>query len=132
MIIETQPDKEKAKALRNIAKITLNRLSETDKTKYPSNSLTDYYDIIRKLLDALNILDGIKFKGEGAHIESINYACEKYKINDADKQLINDMREYRNRISYEGFNIKPSFIEQNYERIERLINRMMSKIGQLI
>lgn len=77
MIIKVHPDIQKAKSLREMAVITLERLKETDKEKYLSNTLTDYYDIIRKLLEALTSLDGIKVKGEGAHQLIIDYACEK-------------------------------------------------------
>ena len=77
MIIKIQPDKQKAKSLMEMAKVTLKRLREVKKEKYPSNTLTDYYDIIRKLMDALNSLDGVKIKGEGAHSQIINHVCDK-------------------------------------------------------
>jgi hypothetical protein len=130
MIINTEPDKEKAKSLIKMARITLERLKETNKKKYPSNTLTDYYDIIRELMEALNALEGIKIKGEGAHFKIINHICNKYNFNESDKQFIQDLRDYRNRISYEGFNVKESFIESNAQRIEKVISSLLKIVKE--
>ena len=120
MIIKTNQDKEKAKALLGMAEITLKRLQETEIEKYPSNSLTDYYDILHKLMDAISALDGIKIKGEGAHFELINYVCKTYNLTESTNKFFQDMREYRNRISYEGFTIKENYITQNKNKIEEI------------
>ena len=64
MKISVQPDKKKAESLLKMAEVTLSRLKETDKLKYPSNTLDDYYDSIHQLMEAIILLHGIKFKGE--------------------------------------------------------------------
>ena len=121
MIIKVQPDRQKAKSLREMALVTFERLKETDKEKYPSNSLTDYYDIIRKLMEAITSIDGIKIKGEGAHQTIIDYVCDQYKLSTAAKRFIQELRDYRNKISYEGFSIKASYIKTNAKRIEEIV-----------
>ena len=63
MILKIKPDNQKSKALIEVAKITLARLNEIDIYKYPTNTLTDYYDIIHKLMESLTISNGVKFKG---------------------------------------------------------------------
>lgn len=40
--MKTNIDKEKAKLLLEMAKITLERLDKSDKLSYPSNTLNDY------------------------------------------------------------------------------------------
>ena len=130
MIINTGPDKAKAKSLTEMAKITLERLKETDKEKYPSNTLTDYYNIIRKLMEALNALDGFKIKGEGEHFQIIDYVCDRYKIHISTKEFIQDLRDYRNRISYEGFSVKESFIESNASKIEKIISLLLKIVNE--
>ena len=77
MKINIDPDKQKARSLKDMADITLKRLKETNIEKYPTNTLADYYSIIRKLMEALTSTEGIKFKGEGAHKELIDYICKK-------------------------------------------------------
>ena len=124
MFIKIHPDKEKAKALLKMAETSIERLNQLDKEKYPSNTLIDYYDILKKLIEALNSLEGIKFIKEGAHFHSINYICSKYSFKEVDRELLQELREYRNRIAYEGFNIKTNYIQENKIRIEYLINKL--------
>lgn len=88
MIIKINPDKQKSESLKKTAKITLERLNNTDMEKYPSNTLLDYYDIIHKLMEAIAIKNGIKIKGEGAHQELIEYISKEYKINEQKRQFL--------------------------------------------
>ena len=52
-------------------------MNETDREKYPSNTLTDYYEVIRKLMEALTSIEGLKIRGEAAHHDIINYICDR-------------------------------------------------------
>ena len=106
-------DKQKAESLIKTAETTLIRLNETEKTKYPSNSLIDYYSILHSLMEALTYKEGLKFRGESAHKELINYICQKYNLEESIRVFIQELRSYRNNISYEGFSVKKEFIEQN-------------------
>lgn len=132
MIIKTQADKQKAKSLKEMAIITLERLRETDIKKYPTNTLTDYYDVIRKLMETLTSLEGIKTKGEGAHQEIIDYICKKYDLGETTRQFMQELRDYRNRISYEGFMIKENYIENNSKKIEEIIDKLIGLVDKLI
>lgn len=123
-------DKQKAISLKETAKITLKRLKETDIEKYPANTLTDYYDIVRKLLEALTSIEGIKIKGEGAHQKLIDHVCEKYNLGEAARQFIQQLREHRNRISYEGFMVKADYIKQNYQKIEKIIDQLIGLVNE--
>ena len=127
MISRIQPDKQKATALKKMAGITLHRLEETEMTKYPSNTLTDYYDAIHKLMEALTLSEGIKFKGEGAHQELIDYIAKVKRLDEPTRQFLQQMRDYRNRISYEGFMINKNFILLNRERISNIIKLLLKK-----
>ena len=132
MIINIHPDKQKAKSLKDMAQITLLRLKETDIEKYPTNTLTDYYDIIRKLMESLTSTEGIKIKGEGAHKNIIDYICKQYNLMEIDRQFIQELRDYRNRISYEGFMIKQSYIKLNHQKIEQIINKLLELVNKFI
>lgn len=125
MIIRIQKNEQKARALITISKITLERLKETNIEKFPSNSLTDYYTIIRNLLEAITSLEGIKIKGDGAHIEIINYVCKEYELGESTRQFIQELRDYRNRTYYEGFIIKKEYIQRNKTKIEQIILKLM-------
>lgn len=125
MKVIIRPDLAKAKSLRETSIVTLNRLKETDMEKYPSNTLKDDYDIIKGLMEALLYTEGIKMKGESAHYETIEYACEKYKLGESIRVFLQEMRDYRNRFSYEGFNVQESYIRLNRKKIDEIIQRLL-------
>ncbi|MFA5856421.1 MAG: hypothetical protein WC867_03620 [Candidatus Pacearchaeota archaeon] len=124
MIININPDKEKSKSLIEMANITLKRLNELNIMKYPTNSVTDYYDIIHKYLEALALLNGIKIKGEGAHQELIDFISKKFSFKEVDRIFLQDMRDLRNRVSYEGFMIKTEYLDNNLNQINNIINSL--------
>lgn len=128
MITKVKPDKQKSESLKNMAEITLERLGKTEIEKYPSNTLLDYYDTIHKLMEALTLKDGIKVKGEGAHQELIDYTAKHYGFNEQTRQFLQQMRDYRNRIAYEGFMVHKNFILLNKEKIESIINKMSDEL----
>jgi hypothetical protein len=76
MKIHISPDREKAQALKEMAQTSLERIQESNKEKYPSHTLLDYYTIIHQLLEAESIGQGVKFTGEGAHRDLINWFCQ--------------------------------------------------------
>ena len=121
MKIEIKPDEQKAEALKKMAEITLKRLEETDKEKYPSNTLNDYYDVIHKLIEAVSINEGVKIKGEGAHQQLIEYVAKKKNLNEQDRIFLQEMRDIRNRISYEGFMVNKNYISLNIKKIGKII-----------
>jgi len=128
MITKINPDKNKALSLKTMAKITLERLEKTDKESYPSNTLSDYYDVIHKLMEAITLRAGVKFRGEGAHQELIDYVAKKYGFAEHIREFLQQMRDYRNRISYEGFVIHKNFIVLNKDRIEEIIKKLFDKL----
>jgi len=124
MILKIRPDTQKSKSLVEMARITLQRLNEINLYKYPTNTLTDYYDVIHKLMEALSLNEGIKIKGEGAHQELIDYIFKKYQLNESDRIFIQEIRDFRNRISYEGFMISEDYIKTNLEKINRIVKTL--------
>jgi hypothetical protein len=129
MIIKIQPDAQKSRALKKMAEVTLERIQDTDLTKYPSNILVDYHDVIHKLLEAATSLEGIKIKGEGAHEELIDFVASNYGLDEQTRQLIRQMRDYRNRISYEGLMINKNYILLNEKKIKEIIEGLFNKLS---
>ncbi|MBS3126450.1 hypothetical protein J4453_03365 [Candidatus Woesearchaeota archaeon] len=128
MIVKGKPDQQKSESLKRMAEITLERLGNTDMGRYPSNTLVDYYDAVHKLMEALTLKEGIKVKGEGAHQELIDYAAKQRKIDEQMRQFLQQMRDYRNRISYEGFMIHKNYIDLNKGLIRRIIKRLFDQL----
>jgi uncharacterized protein YutE (UPF0331/DUF86 family) len=96
--------------------------------KYPSNTLSDYYDVVHKLIEAITARDGTKVKGKGAHQELIDYIAKQNKIDEQMRQFLQQMRDYRNRISYEGFMIHKNYIELNKAIIRGIIKRLFEQL----
>ena len=113
-----------------MARVTLERLEKTDVTQYPSNSLIDYYDTIHKLLEAITLKDGFKIKGEGSHKELINFVARKHNMNKSYMVFLQQMRDYRNRISYEGFMVHKNYIILHKEKINRIIQNLIDLLNR--
>ena len=128
MITKIKPDKQKSESLKKMAVVTLERLGKTEIEKYPSNTLLDYYDTIHKLMEALTLKGGIKLKGEGAHQELIDYIAKHHGFDEPTRQFLQRMRDYRNRIAYEGFMVHKNFILLNKEKIVSIINKMFDEL----
>lgn len=130
MIVKVRPDLQKAESLIAMAQITLERLKATDIYKYPSNTLLDYYDSIHKLMEAVTSIEGIKVKGEGAHQELIDYIAKKNSFSEQTRQFLQQMREFRNRISYEGFMVHQNYVTLNESKIKDIIKKLFGKLGK--
>ena len=128
MIVKSKPDKQKSESLKRMADITLERLGKTDMVEYPSNTLLDYYDVIHKLMEAITMKLGIKIKSEGAHQELIDYVARQQNIDEETRQFLQQMREYRNRISYEGFIIHKNYINLNKQKIQNIIKNLFEQL----
>ncbi|MFH1650118.1 MAG: hypothetical protein ABIA93_06215 [Candidatus Woesearchaeota archaeon] len=130
MRIKVRPDPQKALALRKMAEVTLERLQETNREKYPTNTLTDYYDSMHKLMEALTALEGVKVKGDGAHQELIEYISMKYGFDEQTRVFMQQMRDYWNRTSYEGFIIHKNYFILNQARIELIIRELIALLSE--
>lgn len=119
-------------SLYKMAQISLERLNSIDKLKYPSHTLDDYYDILHQLMESLSSLKGIKFSGDSAHKELIDWIGEECCLSKIEISFLQKIRNYRNKISYEGYFIQSSFIEQNDKKITYLIKKIDKEIRRLV
>lgn len=130
MITRIKPDSQKSESLKKMAEITLERLEKTNTDEYPSNTLLDYYDAIHKLVEAVTLREGIKIKGEGAHQELIEYIAKQRYIDEQTRQFLQQMRDYRNRISYEGLMMHRNYINLNSNKIKSIIKNLFERLKQ--
>jgi len=130
MITKITPDFQKSNALKQMAEITLKRLNSTNLEEYPSNTLLDYYDILHQLLEAIAFKEGFKTKGEGAHQELINQIAKQGILNESSRNFLQKMRDYRNRISYQGLMINKNYLDNNKLAIEKLISELFQFLNK--
>ena len=121
-------DREKAKTLKKLAEVTLERLKKTNMEEYPTNTLIDFYDIIHNLMEAITLKEGVKAKGDGAHQELIDYVASKYGLGEQNRRFLQEMRDNRNRVSYEGFIISKNYIINHKEKIVEITNKLFALI----
>ena len=78
-LIKITVDLQKAESMLRMGEITLGRIKETNREKYASNIVKDYYDILRDFMTIILLLDGYKTIGEGAHKTLIDYVEKNNK-----------------------------------------------------
>lgn len=115
--VETDNEK-----IASIVEITLKRKKFLDVNVNKDNVsfvIEGYYEIIKELLVALLLKDGLKSKN---HQCLITYFYRQYQDHEHEANLISQMSYLRNRLDYYGESIDISFYEKNKGDIDRLID----------
>ena len=130
-LIKITPDKEKAQSILKMVETTLEMVRLIDKNKFPSNVAKEYYEIIRELISIILLLDGYKAIGEKAHKKQIEYLGTNYKeFSKAEIILIDDLRVTRNKIAYDGFFVKESYVDRKLGNILKIIEKLKGLIDK--
>ena len=124
-LIRIIPDKEKAKSILKMVDTTLKMIKEINIDKFSSNITKEYYEIIRELMTIILLLDGYKTYGEGSHKKLIEYLELNYREFDKSEiYFIDDLRNIRNKIAYDGFFVEINYILNNIKNIQRIIEKL--------
>ena len=129
MIIKVNPDKEKVKSILYLAEEREKFVSIIDYKNFPTNAVENYYEIVKELATGLILVEGFKATGENAHKDLIEYLVNYKEINEEDIFLMNDLRIKRNNSSYEGKRIDCIYLENNKEKILKIINKLKKMIN---
>lgn len=130
-LIRVTPDKEKAQSILKMVETTLEMVRFIDKIKFPSNVAKEYYEIIRELISIILLLDGYKAIGEKAHKRQIEYLEANYKeFGKAEITLMDDLRITRNKIAYDGFFVKESYVDRKLADILKIIEKLKGLIDK--
>jgi len=128
MIIKIMPDKERAMSIFNLAKSTELALNEiTQKIIIGENQslvVREYYEIIRELITAVMLCEGLKATGENAHKETINYLSKCEDFSHDEILMIQDLRIRRNNSAYEGKPIKSPYLENKKDKLDSVIGKL--------
>ena len=124
-LIKITPDKEKARSILKMVDSTLSMIKSINMEEFSSNVTKEYYDVIRELITVVLLLDGYKTYGEGAHKKLIEYLNETYKnFSEYEIQLIDELRNTRNRIAYDGFFVEVDYIKRKSKDIQEIIKKL--------
>lgn len=114
------PDLEKIKSIIKMAEIRLEVINQIKLDDRNASVLaTDYYEIIKELLVALLIKNGLKSDN---HECLISFFKKQFPNYEYEASLIYQLKEARNRISYDGVFIKEDYIKTNKLEFEHIID----------
>ena len=120
------PDNEKIKSIIEIAvkRKKFIELQEANKENI-SFIIEGYYEIIKELLVALLLKNGLKSKN---HQCLISYFYKNYPDHHFEADLISQMSYLRNKLNYYGESIDFSFYEKNKKEIISIIELLLEFI----
>ncbi|MBI4159492.1 hypothetical protein HY500_04535 [Candidatus Woesearchaeota archaeon] len=119
-IRKIEVDNDRIKAITEKAMLRLKRAKNT-KINQDTVSLVveDYYEVIKELLVAYLLKNGLRSKN---HQCLISYFYINNKDYEGESYLISQMSFFRNRLNYYGEDIPMEFYEKNKKEFENIIN----------
>jgi hypothetical protein len=129
-LIKITPDKDKAKSIVRMTSLIEERIKKCNRREMAALIITDYYEIIKELIISIILVNGYKTLNDKDLIE---YIKEKHKeFNPSEITFLEDLRVLKDRISYEGFFVEPSYLERNEEYFRNMIKKLRGIINQSI
>lgn len=127
-VIEVDPAK--INSILNTAEL---RLKYVKRTKADEENVSfvveDYYEIIKELLVALLLINGLRSKN---HQCLISYFYKNYPQYEGEAYLISQMSYLRNRLEYYGEMIDFAFYEKNKAEFDKIIKILKDITKQLL
>src|SRR3989344_350121 len=122
-------DKEKIKSMIKMANIEQGLIAEV---KLDSNSASklvkDYYEIIKELLIALMLSCGLKSDN---HECLISFFHTKYPNYEFEANAMHDLKNVRNRVSYDGYFVDEDYIKKNKLEFNHIIDLLKKLIDDV-
>lgn len=120
---KTTKDNLLIKSLVKTSEEDLKFISKLELTEISARKImSNYYDILRAILEALAILKGYKIYSHEAFTSFLEFIGEKNISEQFDR-----FRRIRNQINYYGKDISVEEVRENSEKIEILINKIKNK-----
>lgn len=118
-IKKIEPDKEKIKSIQKICKIRLRVVDSIALDEETASVIaTEYYEIIKELLTAILLKDGLKSDNHECLISFFKMKFPKYEY---EVKTIHQLKNVRNRVSYDGIFVRKDYIEMNQSEFKHII-----------
>ena len=125
-IRKIEVDNDRVISITEKAMLRLKRAKSTEINKDTvSLVVEDYYEVIKELLVAYLLKNGLRSKN---HQCLISYFYTKNKRYEGESYLISQMSFFRNRLNYYGEDIPMEFYEKNKKEFENIINLLKELI----
>ena len=127
-IRKVESDQERISSLIEKAKLRLKRAKSTEVTEENISFIVeDYYEVIKELLVAYLLKNGLK---SGNHQCLISYFYKENKNYEPEALLIAQMSFFRNRLDYYGESIPMNFYKKNKEEFLKVITLLEKLIAE--
>lgn len=135
-IRKVDKDIEKIKSILKMAELELDIISKIEVNANTASKLAkDYYEIIKELLTALLLSYGLKSSN---HECLVSFLKTKYPQYEFESGIIHELKNIRNRISYDGYFVGEDYIAKNkiefnhiIDLLKKLIKENVPYVGQL-
>ncbi len=118
-IRKVEIDESRVNSIVNKARLRLKRAENTVINKETlSFVIEDYYEVIKELLIAYLLENGLRSKN---HQCLISFFYERNKDLERETYLIQQMSFFRNRLTYYGEDVPEGFYHENKEEFKRII-----------
>ena len=123
-IKRVEVDQERIKSIVRIALLRLER-ARNIKVKSVSLIVEDYYEVIKELLTAYLLKNGLRSRN---HQCLITYFYRENFDYEREAHIISQMSFFRNRLDYYGEEIPEEFYKKNKEDFEKIIKILINLI----
>ena len=129
IVKKQSPNKQRAESLVNRAKDEYYSLRENVSKsgiheKNANSIIKDAYDIIMELIRAKMMVDGFNASGSYSHEAEVSYLRE-LKFLEPEVQFINQLRYFRNGISYYGEKQTPEYAKRVVDFLEKIYLKLL-------
>ena len=125
---KVSPDINKVNSILKMCDIRLRFTEKHEIDNETASIITeDYYEIIKELLTALLLKDGLKSEN---HECLISYFKEKHSKYEYEINIIHELKNIRNRISYDGIFVDKSYLIKNKLEFKHIINLLKKLVKE--
>lgn len=118
-IKKVSADSEKIESIKKMCNVRLRILKDVKlDAETASIVATDYYEVVKELLVALLLKNGLKSDN---HECLISFFRHKFPENEYEAKVMHQLKNVRNRVSYDGIFVKKEYVETNKLEFEHII-----------
>jgi len=119
-IIKIDKDSEKIKSIIRMCNIRLKIVKQIKIDQETASVIaSDYYEVIKELLTALLLKNGLKSDNHECLISFFKQNFPEYEY---ETKIIHQLKDVRNRVSYDGVFVKKEYIETNKLEFQHIID----------
>lgn len=127
-IRKVEPDSEKIASIRKMCNVRLRVVKEIKIDGETASIIAaDYYEIIKELLTALLLKNGLKSNN---HECLISFFRHKFPECEYEYRIMHQLKNVRNRVSYDGIFVSKEYIDSNkleFEHIFNLLDKLLAE-----